>query len=527
MKSTTAPEKQFQRKTSPLFKLSAAILSLIIIASCFSGCEKTVIATESPTSDRQFNNSPVLSVSESIKLGVSEEDSFNPYFMTSDLNTGLISLVYEPLFTVDDAFSPQPDLALSYTYENGSLTVKTDTSRLFSDGTAVSPQDVIYSFNLAKNSEYYKNELLNISSASAVSSDTVVFTTANNYANPADALHFPIVKSSTASTADAVPTGTGLYSVSASGENMTLVYNPLCKKPEPTVKTISLVKLPSSSTLFHVLELGEIDAFFDDMSSGSYSQGNASQSKTNLPNLVFLGINSESYSLSSAAVRQAVFYSINRQSIVKNSFKNYASEAYTPYHPQWHIFTGSKYDTDSFALDYTKAKSLMTNAGFTDQINLRLIVYSGNNFKVAAAKEIKESLLNIGINITVTELTWDKYTQALANGDYDFYLGEVKLPSDMNLSSLFGDSSVLYGVSASDTTKTAYKEYLSGNISINAFTDSFLQNMPLVPLCFRSGALVYSRSIKTAPDCDYLNPYKNIYEWTVEEALTEAASAKG
>jgi peptide/nickel transport system substrate-binding protein len=274
-----------------------------------------------------------------------------------------------------------------------------------------------------------------------------------------------------------------------------------------------LYALDSASTLVHTLELGTIDAYFDDLSAGNYSQAKAQTSKTNISNLIFLGMNSGSYGLSNASLRKAVYYSINRQSIVANSFKNYAVGSYTPYHPDWYVFTASDYDSTALTLDYSKAQNLMKNAGFTETLNYTLIVYSGNNFKVSAAKEIQASLANIGINLTVSELTWENYKSALANGYYDFYIGEIKLPDNMDMSALFSNSKAVYGVSPADTTNTAYSEFAAGNISVNALTDSFLQNMPFAPICFRMGVLIYSKEITPAADCDYGNVYKNIFEW--------------
>ena len=46
--------------------------------------------------------------------------------------------------------------------------------------------------------------------------------------------------------------------------------------------------------------------------------------------------------------------------------------------------------------------------------------------------------------------------------------------------------------------------------------------MPFVPLCYRSGVLMYSSAITPAPDCDYNNYFKNIDQWSVirEEHVT-------
>lgn len=516
MKSTTKQEKHYLLKESVFCKISALIIIFSFIIGIFSGCNDTVVSTEADTSpDKDIQISDNY---QTLNIGYSKDDSLNPFFVSTDLNTDLTSLVFEPLFYIDDTFAAVNGLASSYEIKENKLTVKINTASAFSDGVQISGTDAVYSFNMAKKSSVYKNELTYITSAVVQSTDTVVFTLSGNYRNAQDSLVFPIVKSGTADNESSVPIGTGLYSYFVDNESVELNYNPYCKKPHPNITKIRLIHLDSSSTLIHTLELGNIDAFFDDLSSGSYSQANASVSKTNLSNLVFLGMNSSSYGLSSSAVRQAVYYSVNRQSIVANSFKKYAIESYTPYHPQWHIFTESGYDTSQLTLDYSKAQNLMKNAGFTETINLKLIVYSGNNFKLSAANEIKENLSHIGINITVSELSWDNYKTALMNGDYDFYIGEIKLPTNMDMSALFSSSKAIYGVSSSDTTDTAYSEFIGGNISLNALTASFLQNMPFVPICFRMGALIYSQNITPAADCDMGNAYKNIYEWNISNS---------
>lgn len=514
MKSTIKQEKHFQQKQYKLRKTASVLLVLALISVLFSGCDDTVISTNTGTSPDVNNHS--YTIGSTLNTGYSEEDSLNPYFMNTDLNSDIVSLVFEPLFYIDDSFCARNALAASYEVKDLTLTVKLDTSAAFSDGVQFSSADVVYSFNLAKESKNYKNELSFIASATATASDTVVFDLTAKNNNAVDSLSFPIVKSSTANDENSLPLGTGLYKIGTSGENISLEYNPYCKKPQPNITTVKLTKIPSASTLIHTLELGTIDAYFDDLSSGSYSQANAQTSKTNLSNLVFLGMKSSSYGLSSSALRQAVYYSINRQAIVRNAFKNYAVESAVPYHPEWHVLSESGFELSDLTLNYSEAQKLMKDAGFNDTLNYTLIVYSGNNFKIAAAKEIQENLKNIGINLIINELTWDDYSLALINGDYDFYIGEVKLPKNMDMSALFGTGSTVYGTSAADTTAAAYSEYINGNISLDSFTTSFIQNMPFVPICFRMGMLVYSDDITPAADCDMGNAYKNIYEWEIK-----------
>ena len=258
MKSTIKRAGQFPPKRSALLRIISALFICFFVFSCFTGCNDTVVATQGNTvPDRQQNSVPVTS--ETLNVGCSREDSLNPFYMTTDLNSALVSLVFEPLFYVDDSFCAVNGLALSYEHKDKTLTVKLDTSAAFSDGVQFSSTDVVYSFSEAKKSANYVNELANITSAAAQGTDTVVFTLDSPYRFAADSLSFPIVKASSADTEKSVPLGTGLYSYNTSGENIKLNYNPYCRKPEPNIKTVNLIDIPQSSTLIHTLELGSID----------------------------------------------------------------------------------------------------------------------------------------------------------------------------------------------------------------------------------------------------------------------------
>lgn len=511
MKSTTKQEKHFRLKPFLFHRLAALVALLLVSAIVFTGCDNEVVPVGTETTQPANNHMP--STDNALNVGYSEEDSLNPFFMTTDINSDIVSLVFEPLFYLDDSFMARNGLAVSYTQNTTSLTVTLDTTAAFSDGVQFSSADVLYSFNMAKESSKYRNELSSFLSAAATAADTIVFTLKESQRNAVDSLTFPVVKSSTAGDKDAAPVGTGLYSYNLSGERIKLEYNPYCRKPQPNIGIVNLMPITSASTLIHTLELGTIDAFFDDFSQGSYSQANAQTARTNLSNLVFLGMNCNSYGLNTAEVRQAVYFSINRQAIAKESFKNYAVASSVPYHPEWHVLSESETDISHLTLDYSSAKSLLKEAGVQGTVNYALIVYSGNNFKVAAAKEIQKSLKNVGINVTIRELTWDDYIFALQNNAYDLYIGEIKLPGNMDMTSLFSKNSPVYGISAADTTDVAYAEFRNGNISIEAFMQSYLQNMPFAPICFRLGALFYSDSITPAADCDINNAYKNVYEW--------------
>lgn len=64
---------------------------------------------------------------------------------------------------------------------------------------------------------------------------------------------------------------------------------------------------------------------------------------------------------------------------------------------------------------------------------------SENSFRAAAANSIAESLRSIGFSVTVDAVPLDKYNQKIASGDFDLYLGEIKLTENLDLRPFFSE----------------------------------------------------------------------------------------
>ena len=99
-------------------------------------------------------------------LPYSNNDSLNPFFAVGTENISLTDLAYDPLFKVKADYTPENVIAEKGDISGTSVTVTLSGAR-FSDGSSVSPQDVVYSFNKAKASSRYGQLLSNIQSAKA------------------------------------------------------------------------------------------------------------------------------------------------------------------------------------------------------------------------------------------------------------------------------------------------------------------------------------------------------------------------
>ena len=194
----------------------------------------------------------------SINLLYNKSDSFNPYTAVTGNNRNLCSLIFESLIKTDNNFNPILKLASDVDLDGEKCTV-TLIDTVFSDGTALTADDVIYSFNAAKNSSgLYASHLYEVTSASALSSNTVVFDLSRKDPYFKNLLDFPIFKagSDKMTNTDGVltpPVGCGRYIPSEDGTKLILNENYYGKKG--AIKEINLIHAPDDDSLSHYIEV--------------------------------------------------------------------------------------------------------------------------------------------------------------------------------------------------------------------------------------------------------------------------------
>ena len=163
-------------------KYFSVFLSLALILVMLSACS----SEKNEKNDHTVITQAVSEIVEDpsgFKLSYTQSDSLNPFYSDTLNNQVVQNLVFESLFVLDESYEPQPMLATSYSYEGKkTLTVTIASGNKFSNGDEITSQEVIYSFNEAKNSPHWQNSLKAISSASAVSDTVIEFKLA--YANP-------------------------------------------------------------------------------------------------------------------------------------------------------------------------------------------------------------------------------------------------------------------------------------------------------------------------------------------------------
>ena len=132
-----------------------------------------------------------------LKLAFCANDSLNPYSAQSKMNKQLTSLMFDPLVKLDNSLNPNLVLAQDVVVSGNNCTV-TLKSVMFSDGSYVSGDDVVLSYNLAITSpnSIYTSQLNNVSSCNS-NGQKIVFTLKTSDPNFSNLLDFPIIKSGT------------------------------------------------------------------------------------------------------------------------------------------------------------------------------------------------------------------------------------------------------------------------------------------------------------------------------------------
>lgn len=493
-------------------RIRAVFALLLAFMLLFCACGPT---TPEKTPNTPENGGDSAPAALTLSLPYYENDSCNPYFAQSALNRALSFLFCEPLYRVNAAYAAEAILAESASADKTSCTV-TLRDATFSDGTAVTAEDVVYSFDLAKSSAWYGARLVHIDSARA-GGKMVTFTLLSPDVYVQNLLTFPIVRRATADTAEQIPIGSGAFVLGGSG---TLTQNP--KKSTGAVEAITLVHTKDTETLGRALEIGNIDYLFEDFSTGDYTRIVAQNTFVTMNNLVYVGVQSASGALQSAAVRAAIYYAADREDIAASAYRGCATPASLPFHP---AFCAAQALTTQTTSDTERATEILRKLGYSrydrdgrltngqNTLQMSILVNQENSFRLTAAYNLAEDLNAAGFSVTVEAVSADVYKSRIAAGNFTLYIGEVKLSENLSLSPFFGGSASV-GIDTELPVTSEYAAFCAGERTPEQFAAAFLDDMPFVPLCYRAGMAAYSKG--TAPDFSTAayDIYGDITRWT-------------
>lgn len=499
-----------------------SLLSCLLLTLAFVSCRAV---TPSGSDTTPTDNSDAVTAPETLCLAYNREDTLDPFSAATQLNVCLSPLLYEPLLRPGADFSPTLVLAQSAEQTDSTrIAVTLRANAVFSDGSAVTGDDVVYSFNKAKASENYRVALSNVQAAST-KRGVITFTLSSADPNGSYNLYFPIIKRSTDTGAAATAAvGSGAYVFQA--DRQALTANPKnAAGATAQNKEIKLLSLVSKDAVLQNLENGSIHYMFNDLSDGNIPRTSVKDTAVDLPQLVYLGVNSGRAALAAPAVRQALSATVDRTALAASSYAGRALPATTPFHPKWRPAAGlSAFSagseagkvnellqtaqsvpttaetaaTDTATTTVTTATTTaetaaadatgVAGAASVKEVPLTLLYASGNRCREALVKVLVQQLNQAGFQVTAQPAAYDDYKAQLAAGNFDLYIGEMRLTPSMNLFVFFrAGGAGAYGVNTAGEAAQSYAAYRAGEKTAAEFVADFSRDMPYIPLCYRQG----------------------------------------
>lgn len=516
----------------PLKKLTAALL---VLALTLTGCavdrppeveEPEELPPETPVAD--VVTPETYSKADNVfSINYVRSASLNPLKGTNIYNDQLFGLVYESLFELTSDLRFKPVLCEDWSTEDGIhylMSVKEGVR--FHDGTLMTAEDVIYSINEARNSPKYSSRLDMISYAGVGEDGRLdIRLKRSDYQFPA-VLDVPIIKSGTGE--EETPPGTGPYRLMGSYLAAFASYR---EELDSVPKTIYLKEI-SSAMLAESFSERDIDLLgFDPVGGLNLNIHLVHETRYyDTTDLLYLGFNCSGRVVNDILVRRALLRIINRDAIVSDIFGSAARRSTFILNPALGYYDDSA--QGGYNYSRTDFQRLCLVAGLEDTdldgyleysaapFTLRFIVNTESEAKLSAARRIATDMQNMGVNVTLDELTYDQYEAALKSGNFAMYMGEVQLKADFDLTALFSGS-----LNFGKITDTEYQrlndEYLSATEdtrqqAAEALNMYVAEDTAIVPILYKQRLVLTHLGVVSGAEPSQSNIFSGFASWRVD-----------
>jgi peptide/nickel transport system substrate-binding protein len=303
---------------------SAALIAAFVAPGASSAAARRATAHPASGTPLVFESSPETGFTPA---------NYNPYVQsTPAYQAGADSLIYEPLMDfnlANPAAKPYYMLATAYKWGKGgkSITFTIRQNVKFNNGSAMTPADVVFSFNMLKQYADVNTAGLAITGASASGNDVTVTFKSPQYTNLQSIGNTYIVPQAVwsgvgdpASYVDPTPVGTGPYTVTSTGAaGITMSANSSYWGGAPAVKEVEIPAIASNTTVLSLLTSNQLTW------AGNFITGLKSAFETPAPSthqVWFAAVQTNSlepnltkWPTNQLAVRQAISDAIDRTAI--------------------------------------------------------------------------------------------------------------------------------------------------------------------------------------------------------------------
>ena len=407
-------------------KLLALILALIMslsLVACGGGGDD---AESSADGEGEVAYKDTINVAMDV-----DAESYNPIEYNNTTANRVAQLIYDGLIILDATQTAQPALAESWEINEDSTvwTFKIRQGVKFHDGSDCTAADVKYTFDEMLNPDNnspYRSRYTSVASVETPDDYTVVFNLSDPNVPMMVYMDLPIIPEGAMDVAgfSTAPVGTGPYSVVSYELNSKTVLkaNPDYWRGAPATENIIVHVINDNSTRLAAVEAGDVDFVHSPLTASDLAlvEGNEDLVMTKVPGLGFtyLGLNVADPITGDLAVRKAIAYMTDKESISNVIYSGMDTPAVTP------ILTSNWAAEGLTCYEYNKDKAIavLEEAGWVDSDNdgirekdgqklaFTLATHTDDTSRFQVVEFMQNQLKSIGMDVSVSTTEWATFS---------------------------------------------------------------------------------------------------------------------
>jgi peptide/nickel transport system substrate-binding protein len=505
-------------------KIISLILILIIAAGAFPGCssdEKIASKEEVKKKSAAFGGT--------LRLACVSCDTLNPIVTKHASVSDFLSLIYEGLFVLKEDQSVEGVLADSYTASanNTVYTIKLKENIRFHNGRIFTSADVVATLNyMALYSERYSEFMKYIAGYSADGSNGIVIKLNSSKTDFMNNFDFPILPAGLksddfiASNLEFVPNGTGIYEYDTTVARRNIILKAYDDwhggEKKAYIENVNIEILSDEDTIISAFDSGIVDALTTSWRSFGDLELTSSMYRTfeNEQNrFSFIGINCQNENFDTASERKGILNCVDREKIAHDIMLGHAVPANSPVREKAYYNNPNDEATkEEAAKENEKAKT----------VDCRLLYNSDSKTKTRLAVAVKQQLESSGYAVTLDGQPFSTYSDMVALGKYELYIGEVMLTGSCDMQFMF--SSPMSGICNYDDGEfralVTNLDIASGSEdkkqSWQSFERHYRDSAIQVPLYFTNKACFINKRIRGKLTPNLSVPYYGIENMYIE-----------
>lgn len=421
--------KHFKKSLKVLTTLG---MSLTLLAGCSSSPNPADAAT--PTTPSAENQ--IISESEytPTKGGIvrttikAEPDNLDPYLSAASDTETMMNNVFEGLmgFTPEGEIIPRlaTSVAISEDGLNYTFVIRTDVK--FHNGTPLTIDDVIYSYNKLAGLNGEKplsSKFAKVTAVTKLDEQTVQFTLSERSASFLAACTEPVLPSNYANQSTA-PIGTGpfIFKEYVPGQKVVLDANHdyYDDAREPMIDTVEFRIMTDQNSILMALKSGDLDIAEIDYTNVLTLGDDYTIYSTPQNMIQLMALNNQVKPFDDIKVRQAINYAIDKDLLVNGVANGFGTKLYTTASPVMGMWYNDLSASDPYPYNPEQAKTLLAEAGYPNGFTTTIKVPSNYQFHIDTAQVIADQLAQVGITLNIELIEWGQWLENVyTNADYE------------------------------------------------------------------------------------------------------------